>query len=95
MTLSRMVGLLLILGAMSLGVVCLRAEEARTARRIQRIQQELVAIRRELWSVQLAIARHKSPGCIGAEIDHRGLQVKAPVPPRSGGTTGARWASVR
>lgn len=68
MVLSRMVGLLLIFGAIALGVVCLRAEEARTARRIQQTQIEMVRIRRELWSAQLAVARHKSPQRINAEI---------------------------
>ena len=90
-----MVGLLLIFGAIALGVVCLRTEGARTARRIQKTQQEVIAIRRVLWSVQLAIARRKSPGCIGAEIGHRGLEVAAPVPPQPTRVGRVTWASAR
>ena len=90
-----MVGLLLIFGAIALGVVCLRAEGARTARRIQKAQQDVIAIRRVLWSVQLAIARRKSPGRIGAEIGRRGLEVAAPVPPQPTRVRGVTWASAR
>ena len=90
-----MVGLLLIFGAIALGVVVVRSEEARTARRIQRTQIEMVRIRRELWSVQLAIARHKCPRRIGDEVDRWVLDVKAPAPMRPGRRGDARWASRR
>ena len=94
MTLSRMVGLLLIFGAIALGVVCLRAEDARTARRIQRIQLEMVKIRRELWSTQLAIARHKSPRRIGEEVERWALDVSAPGAPRPNRAGDALWVEA-
>ncbi len=78
---SRVLGTLLLCGAIGLGVVHLRSEQARTARRIQNIQVEMVGIRRQLWSVQLAIAQNKSPRRIGKEVEERALNVAAPRPP--------------
>ncbi len=90
-----MVGLLLMFGAIALGVVGLRAEEARTARRIQWIQLEAMAIRRELWSVQLDVARHKSPQRISEGVNRLALEVAAPGSPGPGRSDGLRWASTR
>ncbi len=95
MTLPRMAGVLLIFGAIALSVVYLRAEDARTAWRIQRIQLEMVKIRRELWSTQLAIARHKSPQRIGEEVERWALDVTAPGAPRPDRTGDALWAEAR
>lgn len=92
MTLSRMVGVLMLLGVIALGVVWLRAEEARTARRIQKIQADMVRVRRELWSVQLAIARQKSPPRIADQVGRWSLEVTPPVEPRSNRAAGDRWA---
>jgi hypothetical protein len=93
--LSRIVGVLLIFGAIALGVVALRAEEARTARRIQQAELEMVRIRRALWSVQLGIAQYKSPRRIGEEVHSLALELAAPAtaPPARGGDV--RWAKAR
>jgi len=90
-----MVGLLLIVGAIALGVVCLHSEEARTARRIQRMQVERVTIRRELWSVQLTIARYKTPQRIGGEVHRCTLAVTAPDAPRPDQADDVRCVTAR
>ncbi|MCK4659712.1 MAG: hypothetical protein KAV82_09355 [Phycisphaerae bacterium] len=95
MTLVRIVGLLLIFGSIALTVVCLRSEEARIARRIQDVQFELVKIRRELWSTQLAIARCKSPRRIDDEVTRRSLSLAAPSPPGPRPAEELRWANAR
>lgn len=88
--------MLLAFGTIALGVVCLHAEEACTARRIQQMHVEMVTIRRELWSVQLAIARHKSPQRISNEVAHQTPEVLAPDVLRSDRSDDAReWVSAR
>ena len=80
---------------MALGVVALRAEETRTARRIQQADLELVRLRREMWSVQLGIAGFKAPQRIGTEVREQVPQLAAPyvpLPPRAGDV---RWAKAR
>jgi hypothetical protein len=93
-TVTRLVGVLVILGTIALGVVVLRSEQARIARRIQRIQGELVWVRRELWSTQLEIARHRSPSRIQEAVESAGLELAAP---QATGADGAskRWVSAR
>jgi hypothetical protein len=81
MTVARLTGLMLILGAIALVVVHLRVEQARTARRIQKIQMELVGIRRESWAAQLAIARLKAPQRLEKRVEELHLRVAAPYPP--------------
>jgi hypothetical protein len=81
MTVSRITALLLIFGVIALAVVHLRLEQTRAARRIQKIQVELVEIRREAWTTQLAIARLKAPSRLEQRVEELNLQVSAPYPP--------------
>ncbi|MCP4591012.1 MAG: hypothetical protein GY842_09725 [bacterium] len=94
MTLYRMIGLLAVFGALALAVVGLRSEEVRTARRIQRIEMEMIVVRRGLWSTQLEIARWRAPRQVRREVEHWALDVSPPVLPVVEGGDRSRWARV-
>lgn len=94
MTVPRIAGLMLILGAIALSVVHLRVEEARAARRIQKIQLELVEIRREAWATQLAIARLKAPQRLEKRVEELRLQVAAPYPSAEAAADEPVWAKA-
>ena len=85
----------MLFAAIALGVVGLRAEEARIAQRIQKTQLELVNIRRMLWSVQLAIAEYKAPPRIEKEIERWALDMAAPAPRAPGRSGDREWARAR
>ena len=94
MTVGRITGLLVAFGLIALAVVHLRVEQARTARRIQNIQMELVEIRRDFWGTQLAIARLKAPHEVGKRVEELRLQVTAPYPPSDDDSGDAAWAKA-
>ena len=89
-----MTGLLLVFGAIALAVVYLRLEQTRTARRIQKIQMELVEIRRESWTAQLAIARLKAPSRLERRVEELNLQVAAPYPPAADEAEESAWVKA-
>lgn len=64
---GRWVGVMLLMAGMALVVVYLRAEQARCASRILRSEGQRMAMRSELWELQMAVARLRGP----AEVHDR------------------------
>ncbi len=61
MSLVRVCFLLAVFGAVGVLTVALRAEQTRSHARVEKLRLERVSLRRELWDVQLGIARLRSP----------------------------------
>jgi hypothetical protein len=77
---------LLILGmlvAISLAMVALRSESARTACRIQQLHQRRLMLDQELWAEEMELARLRGPKEIRRRTGELGLGV---VPPRAEST---------
>lgn len=77
MTPTRAGVALLLLGMVCLSVVALRAEKVRVESRVQAHTAELVHCRRQVWSIQMEIARLRSPEKIQQRIDRFSLTVGA------------------
>jgi hypothetical protein len=65
-------------GAVCLGVVIIRAERVRLEARTQADEARLIALSREIWTLQLERARLCSPGRIDDRARRMGLEVRAP-----------------
>ncbi|HUU81928.1 MAG TPA: hypothetical protein VM243_00365 [Phycisphaerae bacterium] len=79
MTVGRGVALLLAFVTLAVCVVHLRTEETRLAARIQELQRDRAALRREAWALQVEIARLGTPDQIRDRVDRWRLEVQAPV----------------
>ena len=77
MTPTRAGVALLLVGIICLTVVALRAEKVRVETRIQAHTAELVHCRRQVWSLQMEIARLRSPEKIQQRIERFSLTVGA------------------
>jgi hypothetical protein len=77
MTPTRAGVALLLVGIICLTVVALRAEKVRVETRIQAHTAELVHCRRQVWSLQMEIARLRSPEKIQQRIEWFSLTVGA------------------
>ncbi len=77
MTPTRAGVALLLVGFVCLTVVALRAEKVRVETRIQEHTAELVHCRRQVWSLQMEIARLRSPEKIQQRIQRFSLTVGA------------------
>lgn len=77
MTPTRAGVALLLVGMVCLTVVALRAEKVRVESRIQAHTSELVHCRRQVWSLQMEIARLRSPEKIQQRIERFSLTVGA------------------
>jgi hypothetical protein len=81
MTVGRAVALLVVLGSLALCVVQLRSERVRCAARVAELRSERLRIRRDSWTVQMEIARMRTPDEIRARVQRWDLQVLRPHPP--------------
>jgi hypothetical protein len=61
LTVARGCALLASFAAIAIGVVQLRAEQARCAARLLGMEAQKVSLRRELWSLQARTARLRAP----------------------------------
>lgn len=93
MTLGRIAGVLFLMAFVAGVLIWVRSEEIRTAVNIQRLHHEEIAIRRELWSKQLELARLKNPAAIAGRVEPMRLQV---VPPHGEDLIGEDhvWAPI-
>ena len=66
---TRCVGLMGLLCGLALCVVHLRTEQARVAAQILSSQAQRVELRRELWTLQMAVARLRTPDQIRARVE--------------------------
>ena len=78
MTVGRIAGFLSLLAFVAGVLIWLRSEEIRTAVHIQQLHHEEIALRRELWSKQLELARLKSPAAIEGRVGPMQLDI---IPP--------------
>ena len=69
MNTARCVGLMVLLCCVAVCVVQLRAEQARVAAAILSFQQQRIALKRELWSLQMSVARLRTPGQIHDRVE--------------------------
>ncbi len=84
MTVLRAVAVLLVLGGSALAVVQLRSERVRCVARVAALRSERLAMRRESWNVQMAIARLRAPERIRERVGLLDLAVELPHPPLPG-----------
>lgn len=73
---------LLVLGMMvTVGVtmVAIRGESAKTANRIQKLHQKKVALKQELWSMELELAKLRGPEAIRKRAEEMNLEVVPPA----------------
>ncbi|NOX60098.1 MAG: hypothetical protein GXP29_14725 [Planctomycetes bacterium] len=77
MTPTRAGVALLLVGMVCLTVVALRAEKVRVESRIQAHTTELIHCRRRVWSLQMEIARLRTPERIQQRIERFSLTVGA------------------
>ncbi len=68
MSVSKACGLLACFALISIFVVFLRAEQARSVQRALAHEQEWVRLRRELWALQAEVARLKTPDQIRERV---------------------------
>lgn len=76
---SRGLLLLLVLTGLALGVVHLRAEQARSSARALRAEAEWIALRNELWAVRTHIARLRAPEQVRTRADYFGVDLVPPA----------------
>lgn len=69
MNFGRLVGLMLALGALAVAVVSLRTEQTRATARMLAAESRRNQSRRELWSLQVRVARLKTPARIRERVD--------------------------
>lgn len=82
MTIPRMVGVLVGLTMIGIAVVAIRVDEARHARRIQKLQIEQTELRQKIWSQDMELARLRSPHLIRQRAAQFGLEAApAETPP--------------
>jgi hypothetical protein len=74
MTIPRMVGLLLGLTAIGIAVVALRVEQGRYMRRIQEMQFEQAQLRQNIWTLDMELARLRSPQMIRERAVRLGIK---------------------
>jgi hypothetical protein len=87
---------LLVLGMMTMvgaAIVLLRSETAREAHRVQKMHRKAVALRHELWGLEMDLARLRAPDQIRRRAEELGLAVRAkavetPEPRRSARPSG-------
>ncbi len=84
MTVARGLLILGMLVAISLAMVALRSESARTACRIQQLHQQRLMLDQALWAEEMELARLRGPKEIRRRTGELGLEV---VPPTAESTT--------
>ncbi len=94
MTLPRVVGIVLILSAISLGVVWQRVQRARTAYEIHQLTREEIKLMRAIDEAKATIARLRAPDRVRERVNEMQLSV---LPPewKYASDTGDRWAIRR
>ncbi len=93
MTIVRGLYLLSFLGVLSVGVVALRTDQIRTAANIERMRGDVLQLRRESWTLQMEIARLRTPEQVRNRVERWTLNIEQPVPP-SEQVGEVQWASV-
>ncbi len=69
MNLGRLTGLLVAFSILAVALVHLRAEQTRMTANMLNAQVRLVHLRRDLWTLQIRLARAKSPTRIRDRIE--------------------------
>lgn len=78
--------------ATGVAIVCIRGESAKAANRIQRLHQQKVTLRQELWSKELELAKLRGPEAIRQRAAEMELEV---VPPTKSDEEKAKTKSGR
>lgn len=81
MTLARAIFLAMVFVGLALGTIGLRSEQIRVASRIEQMQRERMALRQELWRLQLENGRLRTPSQVRDRVARWSLDVSAPCPP--------------
>lgn len=66
---ARTVGVVALLVGVALAIVGLRGEQARTASRMMKLSGQRIALRRELWDMQMAVARLRAPDQVRDRVE--------------------------
>ena len=82
----------MMIGAVCLCVVMLRAERVRLEARVQASEAQLIRLTREVWRMQLERARLCTPDRIDDRARRMGLEVLAPLD--AGDPREMRWAGL-
>jgi len=78
MTTARLVGTLCLIAAIAAGIAILRTEQARCARRVQRLRSQCVELQRQRWAQQVELARLRAPTSLRERIERMNLPVRPP-----------------
>ncbi len=81
MTVPRSLLVLAILVALGVAIVGIRSETAKAAYRVQRLHQRKVALKQELWSKELELAKLRGPEAIRKRAEQMQLDVVPPAAP--------------
>lgn len=79
MTTSRALYVLLMMVAVGLVIVGLRAESAKTANRVQKLHHRKVVLEQRLWAREMELARLRGPEAIRGRASELGLDL---IPPK-------------
>ncbi len=93
MTVARGLFLLVLLGGLSVGAIALRTDQIRTAAHIEEMRRDVIHLRRESWSLQMEIARLRTPDRVTERVGRWALNIGVPVPPSERPSRG-QWALV-
>jgi len=69
MKVGRWLGVIVLLSVTALGMVLLRERQRSCVHEIIQSQQERIAMRRELWTLQMSVARLRTPQRIKGHLD--------------------------
>lgn len=64
-----------------MAVIGLRTDQIRTGARIEDMRERVVRLRRESWSLQMEIARLRTPEQVADRVGRWALNIEEPLPP--------------
>lgn len=80
MTVPRALFILFLMVAISVAIVLVRGESARSANRIQQLHAESIDLEQRLWSAEIELARMREPRAIRRRAEEMGLSIVPPQP---------------
>lgn len=74
----RITGIVVILTALSVSLICLRRATLGASAEIEGLKSDQIALRREAWTLQAQIAAQRTPQAIHGRVREWQLNVSAP-----------------
>lgn len=75
---TRIAGIVVILTALSISLICLRRATLSASAEIEGLRRDQIALRREAWTLQAQIAAQRTPQAIHGRVREWQLNVSAP-----------------